>query len=158
MIAPGLLGRGHSTKPRTDYSLGAFAAGLRDLFDELGISRATIVGHSLGRGRHAVPLPASRVLPATDPGQQRWTRARRGVDPAAAGRTGSRTRAGPDRAESGSYDVTDIATTSQRCGVPLLATYFTLPLAASSVIPRTSGFGTRHHCATHQPCASLAVG
>lgn len=76
VIAPGLLGHGHSTKPRTDYSLGAFAAGLRDLFGELGISRATIVGHSLGRGRHAVPLPASRVLPATDPGQQRRTRAK----------------------------------------------------------------------------------
>ena len=50
VLAPDLLGHGRSAKPRTDYSLGAFAAGLRDLLDELGISRATIVGHSLGGG------------------------------------------------------------------------------------------------------------
>jgi pimeloyl-ACP methyl ester carboxylesterase len=50
VIAPDLLGHGHSDKPRTDYSLAAFAAGLRDLFDGLGIRRATIVGHSLGGG------------------------------------------------------------------------------------------------------------
>jgi pimeloyl-ACP methyl ester carboxylesterase len=50
VIAPDLLGHGQSSKPRTDYSLGAFAAGLRDLLDELGISGATIVGHSLGGG------------------------------------------------------------------------------------------------------------
>jgi pimeloyl-ACP methyl ester carboxylesterase len=50
VIAPDLLGHGQSDKPRTDYSLGAFAAGLRDLLDELRISRATIVGHSLGGG------------------------------------------------------------------------------------------------------------
>ncbi len=50
VIAPDLLGHGQSAKPRTDYSLGAFAAGLRDLLDELGISRATIVGRSLGGG------------------------------------------------------------------------------------------------------------
>jgi pimeloyl-ACP methyl ester carboxylesterase len=50
VIATDLLGHGQSAKPRTDYSLGAFAAGLRDLLDELGIGRATIVGHSLGGG------------------------------------------------------------------------------------------------------------
>jgi pimeloyl-ACP methyl ester carboxylesterase len=50
VIAPDLLGHGLSDKPRTDYSLGAFAAGLRDLLDELGISAATVVGHSLGGG------------------------------------------------------------------------------------------------------------
>ena len=50
MIAPDLLGHGHSDKPRTDYSLAAFAAGLRDLLDAFGIRRATIVGHSLGGG------------------------------------------------------------------------------------------------------------
>ena len=43
VIAPDLLGHGQSVKPRTDYSLGAFAASLRDLLDELGISRANIV-------------------------------------------------------------------------------------------------------------------
>lgn len=50
VIAPDLLGHGRSAKPRSDYSLGAFAAGLRDLLDALGISRATIVGQSLGGG------------------------------------------------------------------------------------------------------------
>lgn len=50
VIAPDLLGHGHSAKPRTDYSLGAFAASLRDLLDELGIGSATLVGHSLGGG------------------------------------------------------------------------------------------------------------
>src|SRR5580700_5238642 len=48
VVAPDLLGPGESTKPRGDYSLGAFAALLRDLLDELGIRRATIVGQSLG--------------------------------------------------------------------------------------------------------------
>ena len=35
VIGPDLLGHDQSAKPRTDYSLGAFAAGLRDLLDEL---------------------------------------------------------------------------------------------------------------------------
>jgi pimeloyl-ACP methyl ester carboxylesterase len=50
VIAPDLLGHGESSKPRTDYSLGAFAVGLRDLLDELKVDSATIVGHSLGGG------------------------------------------------------------------------------------------------------------
>lgn len=50
VIAPDLLGHGNSDKPRSDYSLGAFAVWLRDLLDELGVSRATVVGHSLGGG------------------------------------------------------------------------------------------------------------
>ncbi len=50
VIAPDLLGHGQSAKPRSDYSLGAFAVLLRDLLDELGVARATIVGHSLGGG------------------------------------------------------------------------------------------------------------
>ena len=50
VIAPDLLGHGMSAKPRSDYSLGAFAVLLRDLLDELGVARATIVGHSLGGG------------------------------------------------------------------------------------------------------------
>src|SRR6201996_8706590 len=49
-ISPDLLGHGRSSKPRTDYSLGAFAVGLRDLLDELGVKSATVVGHSLGGG------------------------------------------------------------------------------------------------------------
>ncbi|MCV7151581.1 alpha/beta fold hydrolase [Mycolicibacterium pyrenivorans] len=50
VIAPDLLGHGQSAKPRSDYSLGAFAVLLRDLLEELGISRATVVGQSLGGG------------------------------------------------------------------------------------------------------------
>jgi pimeloyl-ACP methyl ester carboxylesterase len=50
VVAPDLLGHGESAKPRTDYSLGAFAVGLRDLLDELGIASATVVGQSLGGG------------------------------------------------------------------------------------------------------------
>jgi pimeloyl-ACP methyl ester carboxylesterase len=50
VIAPDLLGHGQSSKPRTDYSLGAFAVGLRDLLDELGVKSATVVGQSLGGG------------------------------------------------------------------------------------------------------------
>ena len=50
VVAPDLLGHGESAKPRGDYSLGAFAAGMRDLLVALGHERATIVGHSLGGG------------------------------------------------------------------------------------------------------------
>ena len=50
VIAPDLVGHGESDKPRADYSLGAFASGLRDLLEHLGIDSATIVGHSLGGG------------------------------------------------------------------------------------------------------------
>ncbi len=50
VIAPDLLGHGESAKPAGDYSMGAYASGLRDLLVAVGIERATIVGHSLGGG------------------------------------------------------------------------------------------------------------
>jgi pimeloyl-ACP methyl ester carboxylesterase len=50
VVAPDLLGHGHSDKPRGDYSLGAYAASVRDLLVALGHRRATVVGHSLGGG------------------------------------------------------------------------------------------------------------
>jgi pimeloyl-ACP methyl ester carboxylesterase len=50
VIAPDLLGHGESAKPRGDYSLGAYACGIRDLLVVLGHERATFVGHSLGGG------------------------------------------------------------------------------------------------------------
>ena len=50
VLAPDLLGHGSSAKPRGDYSLGAYASGLRDLLVALGEPPATVVGHSLGGG------------------------------------------------------------------------------------------------------------
>jgi len=50
ILVPDLLGHGLSAKPRTDYSLGAHANTLRDLLDELGHDRVSLVGHSLGGG------------------------------------------------------------------------------------------------------------
>src|SRR3954469_11474144 len=50
VIAPDLLGHGESAKPRGDYSLGAYASGIRDILLALGHERATFVGHSLGGG------------------------------------------------------------------------------------------------------------
>src|SRR3954449_9111841 len=50
VIAPDLLGHGESDKPRGDYSIAAYANGLRDLTSVLGIERAPVVGHSLGGG------------------------------------------------------------------------------------------------------------
>ncbi len=50
VLAPDLLGHGGSAKPRGDYSLGAYASGVRDLMIALGHNRGTIVGHSLGGG------------------------------------------------------------------------------------------------------------
>jgi len=50
VIAPDLFGHGASAKPMGDYSLGAHAATLRDLLDQLGVDRVTLVGHSFGGG------------------------------------------------------------------------------------------------------------
>ena len=50
VIAPDLLGHGESAKPRADYSVAAYANGMRDLLDVLGFDQATVVGHSLGGG------------------------------------------------------------------------------------------------------------
>src|ERR687888_368301 len=50
VIAPDLLGHGESAKPRGDYSLGAYASGIRDLIVALGHERGTFLGHSLGGG------------------------------------------------------------------------------------------------------------
>ena len=74
VIAPDLLGHGQSSKPRTDYSLGAFAVGLRDLLDELGVESATVVGQSLGGGIAMQFLyQHPDLLPPACPDQQRRT-------------------------------------------------------------------------------------
>jgi pimeloyl-ACP methyl ester carboxylesterase len=50
VLLPDLFGHGASDKPMGDYSLGAHAATLRDLLDELQVAKVTLVGHSLGGG------------------------------------------------------------------------------------------------------------
>ncbi|MFP5072742.1 alpha/beta fold hydrolase [Pseudonocardia nantongensis] len=51
VIAVDLLGHGASAKPTSgDYSLGAYAAEVRDLLLVLGLDRSTVVGHSFGGG------------------------------------------------------------------------------------------------------------
>ncbi|MCW2651860.1 MAG: hypothetical protein JWR32_2836 [Mycobacterium sp.] len=50
VIAPDLLGHGKSDKPRADYSVAAYANGMRDLLAVLDIERVTVIGHSLGGG------------------------------------------------------------------------------------------------------------
>lgn len=50
VVAADLPGHGRSAPGAGDYSLGALAAGLRDLLIALGHQRATLVGHSLGGG------------------------------------------------------------------------------------------------------------
>lgn len=50
VIAPDLLGHGGSDRPRADYSVAAYACGMRDLLATLDVDRVTVVGHSLGGG------------------------------------------------------------------------------------------------------------
>jgi len=50
VIAPDLLGHGESDKPRADYSIAAYANGMRDLLSSLDVDNVTLVGHSLGGG------------------------------------------------------------------------------------------------------------
>lgn len=50
VLAPDLLGHGESAKPMGDYSLGAYASGLRDLLAVLDLGPVTVVGQSLGGG------------------------------------------------------------------------------------------------------------
>jgi pimeloyl-ACP methyl ester carboxylesterase len=50
VVAPDLLGHGKSDKPRADYSVAAYANGMRDLLSVLDIERVTVIGHSLGGG------------------------------------------------------------------------------------------------------------
>jgi len=50
VVAPDMIGHGRSAKPRGDYSLGAYAAGVRDLLAVLGFERVSVAGHSFGGG------------------------------------------------------------------------------------------------------------
>ena len=67
IIAPDLPGHGASAPSDGDYSVGAFAAGLRDLLVALRHERATLVGHSLGGGiamqfAHQFPERTERLV------------------------------------------------------------------------------------------------
>src|SRR5947209_19553135 len=50
VLAPDLMGHGHSDKLRGDYSVGAHANTITHLLDEPDHSAAPLVGHSLGGG------------------------------------------------------------------------------------------------------------
>ncbi|MGI9600449.1 MAG: alpha/beta fold hydrolase [Acidimicrobiales bacterium] len=50
VLAPDLIGHGESAKPMGDYSLGAYASGLRDLLATLDLGPVTVIGQSLGGG------------------------------------------------------------------------------------------------------------
>ncbi len=50
VVAPDLVGHGHSDKPPGDYSLGNFANWMRDFLVVLDIDRVTVVGQSFGGG------------------------------------------------------------------------------------------------------------
>lgn len=50
VIAPDLIGHGQSAKPVGDYSLGAYASGMRDLLRVIDVPHATVVGQSFGGG------------------------------------------------------------------------------------------------------------
>ncbi|RZT86682.1 pimeloyl-ACP methyl ester carboxylesterase [Pseudonocardia sediminis] len=74
VIAPDLLGHGHSDAPHSgDYSLGGFATGLRDLLVALDVDRVTVVGHSFGGGvamqfAHQFPEFTERLVLASSGG------------------------------------------------------------------------------------------
>src|SRR3978361_343068 len=51
VIAPDFLGHGASAKPRGDYSLGAFASGVRDLLQLIRRAAATVLRDSPGGRR-----------------------------------------------------------------------------------------------------------
>ena len=50
VLAPDLIGHGESAKPVGDYSLGAYASGLRDLLAALDLGPVTVIGSSFGGG------------------------------------------------------------------------------------------------------------
>jgi pimeloyl-ACP methyl ester carboxylesterase len=126
VVAPDMVGHGRSAKPPGDYSLGAYAAGVRDLLAVLGFERGTLVGHSFGGGiamqfsylfpeyvermalissgglgREVHPLLRAAVLPGSEWVMpliaREWSVRAGGAIAAVAGRLGL--EAGPDLAE-----------------------------------------------------------
>ena len=76
VLAPDLLGHGESAKPRGDYSLGAYASGIRDLIVALGLRARHIPRAFAGRGRgDAARLPVPGALRADGARLERRPRA-----------------------------------------------------------------------------------
>ena len=48
VIAPDIIGFGYSDKPAVEYTMDFFVESLRSFLDNLGISKASIIGSSLG--------------------------------------------------------------------------------------------------------------
>ena len=96
VIAPDLLGHGRSDKPRGDYSVAAYANGMRDLSRVLGLAaRDRRRALARRRRRDAVRVSVSRALRALGPRRQRW-RVPGGASPAAPG-VGAERRSRPCR-------------------------------------------------------------
>src|SRR6202453_613591 len=64
VIVPDLPGCGHSPPPRDEYTMAGFASALWSLLDHLAVSRANIIGFSMG-GAVALEMAAQR--PASVP-------------------------------------------------------------------------------------------
>jgi 3-oxoadipate enol-lactonase len=64
VIVPDLPGSGHSSPPRSEYTIAGFASALWKLMDHLKIARPNIVGFSLGG---AVALEMATLRPACVP-------------------------------------------------------------------------------------------
>jgi len=64
IIVPDLPGSGHSSPPRSEYTIAGFAGALWELMDHLKIARPNIVGFSLGG---AVALEMATLRPACVP-------------------------------------------------------------------------------------------
>ncbi|HZY30091.1 MAG TPA: alpha/beta hydrolase [Candidatus Methylomirabilis sp.] len=50
LYIPDLLGYGYSDRPKVDYSPALFIESIRQLMDQLGLQRASLVGNSMGGG------------------------------------------------------------------------------------------------------------
>ncbi len=101
VLAPDLPGHGSSAPGGGDYSLGALAAGLRDLLVALGHERATLVGHSLGGGiamqfAYQFPEATERLVLVSAAGS-----VRRSVPSCAPPRSRARTGSSPLRLDLG---------------------------------------------------------
>ena len=69
-------GHGHSTKPKTGYSIGAYVRDAVDIIEELGLAPLHLVGHSMG-ARVAMVLAARfprllRSVAVVDIGPEAW--------------------------------------------------------------------------------------